>query len=171
MEAVCKLYIYTSWSSSFLEGHTRPQLRQTNYLYMLSSPSTSFSTIAWPLKNPMSPEHSNYVYRETEASKSFAQDYPPSQPKLEPNCSTISTSIGSSPTMVKKLYHNASERDRRKKINTLYSSLRTLLPPADQAVLLVNICFHLNFFWETRMFKALWTLQFLLLSWEFPMGN
>ncbi|KAM3696633.1 hypothetical protein ACJW31_06G053900 [Castanea mollissima] len=90
----------------------------------------------------MSLEHSNYVYRETEASESFAQDYPPSQPKLEPNHSTISTSIGSSPAMVKKLHHNARERDRCKKImksaiqtpsNTLYSSLRTLLPPADQA--------------------------------------
>lgn len=115
----------------------------------------------------MSPEHSNYVYRETEASESFAQDYPPSQPKLELNHSTISTSIGSSPAMVKKLHHNARKRDRRKKINTLYSSLRTLLPPADQAVLLVNICFHLNFFWKTRMFKALGTLQFLLLTWEF----
>uniref|UniRef100_A0A1J3F729 BHLH domain-containing protein n=1 Tax=Noccaea caerulescens TaxID=107243 RepID=A0A1J3F729_NOCCA len=32
----------------------------------------------------------------------------------------------------KKLNHNASERDRRKKLNTLYSSLRALLPPSDQ---------------------------------------
>ncbi|KAJ4845665.1 hypothetical protein Tsubulata_003552 [Turnera subulata] len=32
----------------------------------------------------------------------------------------------------KKLSHNASERDRRKKINYLYSSLRSLLPPSDQ---------------------------------------
>ncbi|KAK4725425.1 hypothetical protein R3W88_028204 [Solanum pinnatisectum] len=32
---------------------------------------------------------------------------------------------------VKKLNHNASERDRRKKINGLYSSLRSLLPPSD----------------------------------------
>lgn len=32
---------------------------------------------------------------------------------------------------VKKLNHNASERDRRKKINDLYSSLRSLLPPSD----------------------------------------
>ncbi|KAK4377984.1 hypothetical protein RND71_004280 [Anisodus tanguticus] len=30
--------------------------------------------------------------------------------------------------MVKKLNHNASERDRRRKINDLYSSLRSLLP-------------------------------------------
>ncbi|XP_044478375.1 transcription factor ORG2-like [Mangifera indica] len=36
-------------------------------------------------------------------------------------------------SMAKKLYHNASERDRRKRINTLYSSLRSLLPPSDQA--------------------------------------
>ncbi|XP_059646125.1 transcription factor bHLH100 isoform X2 [Cornus florida] len=35
-------------------------------------------------------------------------------------------------TMVKKINHNASERDRRKKINNLYSSLRLLLPPPDQ---------------------------------------
>lgn len=34
----------------------------------------------------------------------------------------------------KKLNHNASERDRRKKLNTLYSSLRALLPPSDQKV-------------------------------------
>ncbi|KAJ6700146.1 ACHAETE-SCUTE TRANSCRIPTION FACTOR-RELATED [Salix purpurea] len=33
--------------------------------------------------------------------------------------------------MVKKLHHNASERDRRKKINSLYSSLRSLLPASD----------------------------------------
>ncbi|KAI3844215.1 hypothetical protein MKX03_032286 [Papaver bracteatum] len=32
---------------------------------------------------------------------------------------------------VKKLNHNASERDRRKKLNNLYSSLRSLLPGSD----------------------------------------
>ncbi|RDX76565.1 Transcription factor ORG2, partial [Mucuna pruriens] len=36
------------------------------------------------------------------------------------------------PAMVKKLSHNASERDRRKKVNHLVSSLRSLLPIADQ---------------------------------------
>jgi len=35
---------------------------------------------------------------------------------------------------VKKLNHNASERDRRKNINGLYSSLRSLLPPSDHTV-------------------------------------
>ncbi|CAL1352234.1 unnamed protein product [Linum trigynum] len=34
-------------------------------------------------------------------------------------------------TTMKKLNHNASERHRRKKINTLYSSLRSMLPPTD----------------------------------------
>ncbi|KAJ6747620.1 TRANSCRIPTION FACTOR ORG2-RELATED [Salix koriyanagi] len=34
--------------------------------------------------------------------------------------------------MFKKLSHNANERDRRKKIKSLYSSLRSLLPAADQ---------------------------------------
>ncbi|XP_010543536.1 PREDICTED: transcription factor bHLH101 isoform X2 [Tarenaya hassleriana] len=32
---------------------------------------------------------------------------------------------------MKKLSHNASERDRRKKLNSLYSSLRSLLPRSD----------------------------------------
>ncbi|KAK8679671.1 hypothetical protein V6N13_145112 [Hibiscus sabdariffa] len=36
------------------------------------------------------------------------------------------------PCMAKKLNHNASERHRRKKVNSMYSSLRSLLPVADQ---------------------------------------
>ncbi|XP_059462194.1 transcription factor ORG2-like [Corylus avellana] len=34
--------------------------------------------------------------------------------------------------MSKKIFHNASERDRRKKMNGLYSTLRSLLPGADE---------------------------------------
>lgn len=34
----------------------------------------------------------------------------------------------------KKMNHNASERDRRRKLNALYSSLRALLPLSDQKV-------------------------------------
>jgi hypothetical protein len=44
--------------------------------------------------------------------------------------------------MVKKLNHNASERDRRKKVNSLISSLRSLLPGEDQTVLILLI--HLS---------------------------
>ncbi|KAK6149067.1 hypothetical protein DH2020_016592 [Rehmannia glutinosa] len=35
--------------------------------------------------------------------------------------------------MVKKLNHSANERHRRQKINTLYSTLKSLLPPQDQS--------------------------------------
>ncbi|KAJ4905043.1 Transcription factor ORG2 [Raphanus sativus] len=35
--------------------------------------------------------------------------------------------------VTKKLNHNASERDRRKKINSLFSSLRSCLPASDQS--------------------------------------
>ncbi|XP_020549797.1 transcription factor ORG2-like [Sesamum indicum] len=35
--------------------------------------------------------------------------------------------------MVKKLNHNAVERDRRRKMNTLFSTLRSLLPSDDQS--------------------------------------
>lgn len=57
---------------------------------------------------------------------------------------------------VKKLNHNASERDRRKKINSLYSSLRSLLPPSDHTVYnilklkdILNILFL--FFWGKKL--------------------
>ncbi|XP_010927034.2 protein IRON-RELATED TRANSCRIPTION FACTOR 2 isoform X2 [Elaeis guineensis] len=45
--------------------------------------------------------------------------------------STFSIRDPSNPT--RKLNHNAYERDRRKKLNTLYSSLRSLLPETDQS--------------------------------------
>ncbi|XP_075508038.1 transcription factor ORG2-like [Primulina tabacum] len=39
---------------------------------------------------------------------------------------------GDTDNAAKKLNHNASERDRRKKINTMYATLRSLLPDEDQ---------------------------------------
>ena len=50
------------------------------------------------------------------------------------------TSYGD-PKMHKKLNHNASERDRRKKVNDLYSSLRSLLPGTDRTVLIPSFPF------------------------------
>lgn len=38
------------------------------------------------------------------------------------------------PVVMKKLNHNASERDRRRKINAMFSSLRSCLPATDQSV-------------------------------------
>ncbi|EOA27788.1 hypothetical protein CARUB_v10023940mg [Capsella rubella] len=37
------------------------------------------------------------------------------------------------PVVMRKLNHNASERDRRKKINSMFSSLRSRLPPSNQS--------------------------------------
>ncbi|GMN60898.1 hypothetical protein TIFTF001_029993, partial [Ficus carica] len=76
-------------------------------------------------------------------SSSFAQD--PDIPSLkqqqdvaELDQSLPSTTITGDPTMIKKLSHNANERDRRKTINSLYSSLRSLLPVSDQMKKLSN---------------------------------
>ncbi|KAL0772591.1 hypothetical protein Bca101_037742 [Brassica carinata] len=41
--------------------------------------------------------------------------------------------IDKNPVVTKKLKHNASERDRQKKINSLFSSLRSCLPASDQS--------------------------------------
>ncbi|KAL5546576.1 hypothetical protein UlMin_006263 [Ulmus minor] len=76
-------------------------------------------------------------------SSSFAHLDLPSQQQQEQQAeidhlSPPSTTISGDPTVVKKLSHNASERDRRKKINNLYSSLRSLLPNSDQMKKLSN---------------------------------
>ncbi|KAL4619315.1 hypothetical protein ACB092_06G070100 [Castanea dentata] len=92
---------------------------------------TSFTPF---LENPMSHTDNNCVHRETEASDSLAHDdQSPYQPKVELNLCTSSMPIGGDPRMAKRIFHNASERDRRKKMNALYSTLRSLLPSADQA--------------------------------------
>lgn len=51
------------------------------------------------------------------------------------------------PVVMKKLNHNASERDRRKKINAMFSSLRSCLPATNQSVIinLYIICLLLTF--------------------------
>ncbi|WKA01708.1 hypothetical protein VitviT2T_019976 [Vitis vinifera] len=97
---------------------------------MLAFSPPSFPTLGWPLEDPIS-HAQNYIYGETETSESFLH-LSSSQPQVELNCSTPSAAVRGNPTMVKKLNHNASERDRRKKINSLYSSMRSLLPSADQ---------------------------------------
>ncbi|KAM6571667.1 hypothetical protein CsatA_015747 [Cannabis sativa] len=69
---------------------------------------------------PPSDQHNNHNHQRLEVDRSAT-----------PSSSTA-TAINSDLTMVeKKLNHNASERDRRKKVNHMYSALRSLLPPSD----------------------------------------
>ncbi|XP_022153928.1 transcription factor bHLH101-like isoform X2 [Momordica charantia] len=110
---------------------------------MLAVSSPLFSPHQWPLEDPISlNHHHNSLFPPIEASDSFHLHQfappPPLQPppfELDHYPSSTTPSPGGSATvskMAKKLSHNASERDRRKKINSLYSSLRALLPSADQ---------------------------------------
>ncbi|CAE6076496.1 unnamed protein product [Arabidopsis arenosa] len=55
------------------------------------------------------------------------------QNSLEVSASSEGNEIANNPVVAKKLNHNASERDRRKKINSLFSSLRSCLPVSDQS--------------------------------------
>ncbi|KAJ0245852.1 Myc-type [Hirschfeldia incana] len=54
------------------------------------------------------------------------------QNNLGVSVSSEGIGIDNNPVVAKKLNHNASERDRRKKINSLFSSLRSCLPTSDQ---------------------------------------
>ncbi|KAK8595913.1 hypothetical protein V6N12_064420 [Hibiscus sabdariffa] len=81
-----------------------------------------FPTPNWPLLDPFGLEL-DHIYEGTETIGSFLQ-LPPQSPCF--------TEAGFDPCAVKKLNHNASERDRRKKVNGLYSSLRSVLPVAHQ---------------------------------------
>ncbi|KAL5546583.1 hypothetical protein UlMin_006270 [Ulmus minor] len=116
---------------------------------MLAFSPPLFPTIGWPLEDQTNHiEDQNYLYRnysETATSDTAflqfhsASGFPPSDqlPRVDhrhrDRSATPSTAISGEIThMVKKLKHNASERDRRKKINHLYSSLRSLLPQTDQ---------------------------------------
>ncbi|CAK9188491.1 unnamed protein product [Ilex paraguariensis] len=83
-----------------------------------------------PSEEPISQELNN-INGETETSDSFLPS-PSSQPQTGVPDSTLSGGTLGDATIVNKLNHNASERDRRKKINSLFSSLRSLLPAADQ---------------------------------------
>ncbi|CAA7060539.1 unnamed protein product [Microthlaspi erraticum] len=55
------------------------------------------------------------------------------QNNLGVSLSSERNGIDNNPVVKKKLNHNASERDRRKKINSLFSSLRSCLPASDQS--------------------------------------
>ncbi|XP_059428499.1 transcription factor ORG2-like [Corylus avellana] len=86
--------------------------------------------------NPIT-NYQSYVHGDPEISKisesliNFSTNYHPTQLQLDP--ARPPTAItGDSKIVSKKIFHNASERDRRKKMNGLYSTLRSLLPGADE---------------------------------------
>ncbi|XP_057998277.1 transcription factor ORG2-like [Hevea brasiliensis] len=102
---------------------------------MLALSPSMFQTYGWPLEDPIAHEQ---VYFSTKAEKAiitaanvnFFQSQPPEILELDHSASF--TDNNGDPNTVKKLNHNASESDRRKKMNSPYSSLRFLLPAADQ---------------------------------------
>ncbi|KAJ6332175.1 hypothetical protein OIU76_010544 [Salix suchowensis] len=100
------------------------------------SPPTLLATFGWPPEEPTSHEQNYLSFRESETPESLITKFPPSQPQIiqpDRSPSSFTAYSGSAgPSMFKKLSHNANERDRRKKIKSLYSSLRSLLPAADQ---------------------------------------
>lgn len=95
-------------------------------------PQFSYSNMGWLLEelepeSLISHKEKNYAsleyslpYHQFSSPKEHVEIERPPSPKL----------------MAKKLNHNASERDRRKKINSLISSLRSLLPGEDQTVII-----------------------------------
>ena len=61
-------------------------------------------------------------------------DHHVKQSESPPSTSSADLGGGVVAATDRKMNHNASERDRRKKINGLYSSLRALLPSTDHMV-------------------------------------
>lgn len=115
----------------------------------LSPPLSSTNFAYWPLEDPIGHDDQNYFYRDIEPANSDQSVFlnfptpPPydqrSRAELDHQAATPSTTADVTSdlsTAVKKLNHNASERDRRKKINHLYSALRALLPASDHTVVL-----------------------------------
>ncbi|PNX91124.1 transcription factor ORG2-like protein, partial [Trifolium pratense] len=97
---------------------------------MLAISPPLFSTIGWPFEEHISHNlHQNHFYKDITTTDQLFHI----KNQLEAENSTDPSQATSCDlSMVKKLVHNASERDRRKKINNLYSSLRSLLPYSDQ---------------------------------------
>ncbi|EYU29444.1 hypothetical protein MIMGU_mgv1a022368mg, partial [Erythranthe guttata] len=99
--------------------------------------SPQFCSVGWLLDESISHDHQqqnmiNYLSTERQDTSEYSIDLhsPNSSSRTNPK---INDGGGDENKTVKKLNHNASERDRRKKINNLYSSLRSLLPNEDQS--------------------------------------
>nr|GFC10598.1 transcription factor ORG2-like [Tanacetum cinerariifolium] len=108
---------------------------------MLALPPTFSTTYGWPLEDNIAQQDCNDVSIDSEANAIISlldfPSYDQSQHDCAPeSCSSggaINGNIGDPKNVSKTLNHNASERDRRKRVNDLYTHLRSLLPiSADQ---------------------------------------
>ncbi|XP_024922954.3 transcription factor ORG2 isoform X1 [Ziziphus jujuba] len=109
---------------------------------MLALSPPLFPSFGWPLElDPINQDHqiNDCFYGDHQCTETTSESFLhfpvpselPQQLDQLDRSTPSTTAISSDLNMVKKLNHNASERDRRKKINHLYSSLRALLPATD----------------------------------------
>ncbi|XP_073277065.1 transcription factor ORG2-like isoform X1 [Primulina huaijiensis] len=82
--------------------------------------SSRYYGFGWPLENPIG--HNDYVSGEKYSDQNSES--------IDLHCH-MTREFGDTNKIFEKLNHNASERDRRKKMNTMYSTLRELLPSED----------------------------------------
>ncbi|XP_058079162.1 transcription factor bHLH100-like [Magnolia sinica] len=107
---------------------------------MLALSPPLFSSFGWPLDDQTAHIERNncigndpfLIYnREIETSESFLR-CGDNRPDAEFEDLRHLDSTGDDPSTTKKISHNANERDRRKKLNNLYSTLRSLMPGTDE---------------------------------------
>ncbi|WOH06366.1 hypothetical protein DCAR_0625792 [Daucus carota subsp. sativus] len=97
---------------------------------MLSLSPPLFQTFAWPIEDPMMNQEYNFYAHTDNIPNSIL--HLPSTLDAQPQVGLGDSSAFEPTAVVKKINHNANERDRRKKMNSLYSSLRSLLPAFHQ---------------------------------------
>ncbi|KAF6150163.1 hypothetical protein GIB67_023118 [Kingdonia uniflora] len=93
------------------------------------------SFVGWPLEDQMTHKQHwgatdsfmDFNYSNLDISES-SHPFSPSQPENQANIPRLFGATSNGSLTDKKLTHNATERDRRRKLNNLYSSLQSLLP-------------------------------------------
>ncbi|XP_019259577.1 PREDICTED: transcription factor ORG2-like isoform X2 [Nicotiana attenuata] len=104
----------------------------------ISSPPLFSDHFCWLLEDPISHHFINTAAETSDNSAAALHSSSSSSSSQTKHCDSNKFDqinngehVHQPDQMVKKLNHNASERDRRKKINSLYSSLRSLLTASD----------------------------------------
>ncbi|KAL3819707.1 hypothetical protein ACJIZ3_005612 [Penstemon smallii] len=95
--------------------------------------SPQFSSFGWLLDEQQLENNYYFSPEKIQTSVDSISDlHSPNSSKNASFCDELFDE-GNPKNMVKKLNHNASERERRKRINNLYFTLRSLLPQQDQS--------------------------------------